>query len=81
MFGTSRFIKFFVRRRKCLGPDGVVSLKTEDLMIKPSLVDAVKVAGTDDYEYLRNFVHPLPGWLIDYAALRILDLLKWQLYT
>jgi hypothetical protein len=47
-------------------------------MIKPSLIDATKVAAADDYEYLRAFVHPLPGWLIDYAAIRILDLLAWQ---
>ncbi|MGH6845756.1 MAG: class I SAM-dependent methyltransferase, partial [Methylocella sp.] len=37
-----------------------------------------KVAAADDYEYLRDFVHPLPGWLVDYAAIRILDLLAWQ---
>jgi hypothetical protein len=47
-------------------------------MVKPSLIDAAKVALSDDYEYLRNFVHPLPGWLKDYAAIRILDLLNWQ---
>jgi hypothetical protein len=50
----------------------------ENLTIKPSLVDAAKVAAADDYEYLRAFVHPLPGWLVDYAAIRILDLLAWQ---
>src|ERR1700736_5895751 len=65
-------------RRRCQGLDGAVPLKTEDLMVKPSLIDAAKVAGSDDYEYLRAFVHPLPGWLIDYAAIRILDLLAWQ---
>ena len=48
------------------------------MMIKPSLVDAAKVEATDNYEYLRDFVHPLPGWLVDYAAIRILDLLAWQ---
>ena len=47
-------------------------------MVKPSLIDAAKVARSDDYEYLRNFVHPLPGWLKDYAAIRILDLLNWR---
>jgi hypothetical protein len=46
-----------------------------NLTIKPSLIDAAKVAAADDYEYLRDFVHPLPGWLVDYAAIRILDLL------
>jgi hypothetical protein len=49
-----------------------------NLTIKPSLIDAAKVAAADDYEYLRDFVHPLPGWLVDYAAIRILDLLAWQ---
>jgi hypothetical protein len=47
-------------------------------MTRPSLINAAKVAAADDYEYLRAFVHPLPGWLIDYAAIRILDLLAWQ---
>src|ERR1700730_7384251 len=50
----------------------------ENLTIKPSLVDAAKVAAADDYEYLRGFVHPLPAWLVDYAAIRILELLAWQ---
>jgi hypothetical protein len=48
------------------------------LTIRPSLINAAKVADTDNYAYLRDFVHPLPGWLIDYAAIRILDLLAWQ---
>ena len=47
-------------------------------MALPSTIAGRRVIDLDDYAFLREYVHNVPGWLEDYAALRTMDLLALQ---
>jgi hypothetical protein len=47
-------------------------------MALPSVTEGRRLLEVDDYTFLEEYVHTLPGWLEDYAAIRTMDLLAFQ---
>jgi Methyltransferase domain len=47
-------------------------------MALPSVTEGRRLIDLGDYDFLAQFVHGVPGWLEDYAAIRTMDLLAYQ---
>lgn len=40
--------------------------------------ELVQTGTPEQYKFLKEFVQGINGWLIDYTAIRTMDLLEWQ---
>jgi hypothetical protein len=47
-------------------------------MTLPDLPVSTSTLGESDRAFIAEVVHKIPGWLSDYTALRIMELMRWQ---